>query len=169
MHLTALGPRPTSYRIGGLIPGSTYIIGIVEKRKLGLGPINCIELGGQPGAVGFPCPGIAPSKPLQRVRQGNLTVRVTPASVVEGAQFTVSGTIKDANGGLQEGATVKISAFVSGSTLPLTTVTTDQNGSFSTILNAPPITGSVEITATVQGAPSPPVQGKATITVTGSQ
>jgi PKD domain len=99
---------------------------------------------------------------------GLISIDVSPTGVAEGAQFTVSGTVKNATGGLETGTTVQISASVSGSTLPLTTATTSSNGTFSAVLNAPPVTGSVVITATVQGT-SPPVQGKATLNVTGNQ
>ena len=107
-------------------------------------------------------------QPPASATQASLTLNVSSASVAEGAQFTVSGIVKNAIGGLQAGATVQVSASVSGSTLPLTTVTTATDGTFSAVLNAPPVAGSIVIAATVQGA-SPPVQGTATLTVTGNQ
>jgi PKD domain len=100
--------------------------------------------------------------------QASVTVSVLPTSVAENGQFTVSGTVSNAMGSVEAGATVQISASVNGSTLPLTNVTTTSNGSFSAVLNAPPVAGTMVITATVQGT-SPPAVGTATITVTGSQ
>lgn len=117
---------------------------------------------------GLAVPGVVPAQAVRPASSGLVSVNVSPATVIAGAQFTVSGIAKNVTGGLQAGATVQISALVAGSTLPLTTVTTSSNGTFSAVLNAPPVAGSVVITATVQGS-SPTVQGTATLTVTGSQ
>lgn len=115
------------------------------------------------------CASASSHAPQPTVSTGSASIRLatSPATVVEGGQFRVSGELTNANGATVAGISVQLSALVSGSTLPLTTVTTDQNGSFTTILNAPPVTGSVVITATVQDT-LPPVQGTATLTVTGS-
>ncbi len=129
--------------------------------QLGFAPADAITV-----QVG---PSVNP-KPAVQQEGAALKIRMSVSSprVAAGSQFTVWGVITKGNGFPVAGVAVQISAYVGGSTLPLTVVTTASNGLFTAALNAPPVTGSVVITATVQGIP-PPVRGEATFSVEGNQ
>lgn len=147
---------------GNTAPGCEGSLGrgtILSSASTSSPPSHAITQGGIPVNVAAVRAAITP---------GEVALSVSPVAVVSGAQFTCSGTVKSTNGKPIAGVTLQISASVGGSTLPLTTATTGNDGAFSAVLNAPPITGSLVITATVPGA-SPPVQGSATLTVTAAQ